>query len=202
MAKVLLIFAHPALEKSRIHAQLLRQLPRHPGFTFHDLYQHYPHFEIDVEREQHLLMMHDIIILQHPFYWYSAPALVKQWLDLVLEHNWAYGARGRKLEGKHLLSIISTGGTAQAYSPGGRNRFTIRTLLTPFEQTAHLCRMEYWPPFVVHGTHKLEQADIVLQAHAYGQLLTALLSDRISKQERDSVQYLQDLLPIPDAIQS
>jgi glutathione-regulated potassium-efflux system ancillary protein KefG len=62
--------------------------------------------------------------------------------------------------------------------------------------------MEYWPPFVVHGTHRLEQADINLQAHAYGQLLTAILHDRISRQERDSVQYLQELLPIPDAIQS
>lgn len=31
--------------------------------------------------------------MQHPFYWYSTPALLKEWQDLVLEHGWAYGFR-------------------------------------------------------------------------------------------------------------
>ena len=53
--------------------------------------------------------------MQHPFYWYSTPALVKQWEDLVLEHGWAYGSQGHALRGKRLLSIISAGGRAEAY---------------------------------------------------------------------------------------
>lgn len=102
MAKVLILFAHPALEKSRIHSSLIRHVKHLHGVNIHDLYEAYPDFDIDVKREQQLLMMHDVIIWQHPFYWYSSPALIKQWLDLVLEHGWAYGGE-TKLQGKKIL---------------------------------------------------------------------------------------------------
>jgi glutathione-regulated potassium-efflux system ancillary protein KefG len=143
MAKLLILFAHPALEKSRIHRTLIRNLPELPGLTFHDLYEAYPSFNIDVQYEQSLLRAHDIIIWQHPFFWYSTPALLKQWEDLVLQHGWAYGAAGTALKGKYLLSIITAGGGASAYQHQGYNRFTIRELLTPLEQTATLCKMTY-----------------------------------------------------------
>lgn len=50
--------------------------------TINDLYAHYPDFLIDVPREQALCENHDIIIFQHPFYWYSTPSIMKEWLDL------------------------------------------------------------------------------------------------------------------------
>ena len=50
-----------------------------------------------------------------PFYWYSAPALVKEYLDLVLEHGFAYGSTGRALEGKVLVNATTTGGPEAAY---------------------------------------------------------------------------------------
>ena len=68
------------------------------GVTFHDLYELYPDFDVQVEQEQELLISHDMIILQHPFYWYSCPPLLKQWIDLVLEHGWAYGKEGEFAE--------------------------------------------------------------------------------------------------------
>lgn len=202
MARILILFAHPVLEKSRVHANLNRHIPTIAGINFHDLYQTYPDFDINVHKEQELLLQHDVIILQHPFYWYSAPALLKQWMDLVLEHNWAYGSKGHRLSGKHIFNVITTGGSSAAYSHTGRNRFPIRTLLAPFDQTAHLCRMHYWPPFVIHGTHHLQRADIDLHATQYEQLLIAIANDRISEEERNSVQYLNELVPIPQPIQS
>ena len=122
MAEVLILFAHPALEKSRVHAQLIKQATTIAGVTFHDLYETYPDFDIDVAREQRLLLENDIIIFQHPFYWYSCPAIIKQWLDLVLEHNWAYGPEGKALSGKFAFNVISCGGSKEAYSHEGRNR--------------------------------------------------------------------------------
>jgi Putative NADPH-quinone reductase (modulator of drug activity B) len=202
MAHILVLFAHPAFEKSRIHARLINHIKHVQGVTFHDLYEAYPDFDINVKREQYLLTLHDIIIWQHPFYWYNAPALVKQWLDLVLEHGWAYGAKGRALAGKKVFNAISTGGTQAAYSKTGRNRFTITELLAPFDQTAHLCHMTYMPPFVVQGTHKLQTADIELHGLQYAQLLTALAHDRISFDEWKNVTYLNELVPIPQPIQS
>lgn len=83
MARVLILFAHPRLEKSRANRALLDRMPRHAGITFHDLYEHYPDFNIDIRREQALLEKHDIVVLHHPFYWYSVPPLLKQYFDLV-----------------------------------------------------------------------------------------------------------------------
>jgi len=201
MAKVLILFAHPALEKSRVHARLIKHVRNIEGVTFNDLYQAYPDLDIDIKREQQLLLEHDIIIWQHPFYWYSAPAIIKQWQDLVLEHGWAYGSGGTQLTGKRIFNAISCGGPRGAYSKGGRNRFSIRELLTPFDQTAYLCHMTYMPPFAVHGTHALSREDIELHAIQYEQLLVALTGDRISDEECYQLDYLNELIPIPESIQ-
>jgi glutathione-regulated potassium-efflux system ancillary protein KefG len=202
MAKLLVLFAHPALEKSRVHSKMLKHIQHLPGVSFHDLYETYPDLDIDVEKEKQLLLAHDVIIWQHPFYWYSSPAIIKQWMDLVLEHNWAYGTHGKMLVGKRIFNAISSGGGKQAYSPTGRNRYTIQQLLAPFEQTAMLCGMKYLPPFVVHGTHQLADADIEFHTVQYEQLLVALANDRISEEEYKAVGYLNELYPIPEKIQS
>lgn len=202
MASILVLFAHPALEKSRVHKCLLRHIRHLEGVTIHDLYEHYPDFDIDVKEEQRLLLRHDIIIMQHPFYWYSTPAIIKQWEDLVLEHAWAYGSKGKMLKGKKILNAISCGGRMQAYQPDGINRYTVRQLLSPIEQTARLCNMIYLPPFAIHGTHKLQDADIELYGVQYEQLIIALRNDRIGETEWEKVAYLNDLIPIPEHIQS
>jgi glutathione-regulated potassium-efflux system ancillary protein KefG len=179
MARILILFAHPALEKSRVHRHLVPAVASLPGITFHDLYEAYPSFDIDIAYEQRLLLEHDLIVLQHPFYWYSTPPLVKQWQDLVLEHGWAYGRQGTALRGKRLLSAITAGGGEAAYQKHGYNRFTIREFLTPIEQTAALCGIEYLPPFVVYGTHRMEAPDIERTAHRYSRLIEGLRDDQM-----------------------
>ena len=202
MAKVLILFAHPAMEKSRVHTRLVEHIPRSADIRFHDLYERYPDFDIDVIYEQRLLLQHDVIIFQHPFYWYSSPAIIKQWIDLVLEHGWAYGTEGRALTGKKMLNAISTGGSKNSYTATGRNQFSVADFLLPFQQTANLCGIEYLPPFVIHGTHRLAETDMDLHALQYEQMLLALVQDRISKPEIESCVYMNDLVPIPNAIQS
>jgi len=172
--RVLILLAHPAFERSRVNRQLAQAVRELPGTTFHDLYEAYPDLDIDVEREQALLSSHTVIVFQHPFYWYSTPAMLKEWQDLVLEHGWAYGASGTALRGKKLLSALTAGGRETTYCPEGHNCFTIRQLLAPIEQTARLCGMDYLPPFVVHGTHALTAADIAGHAEAYRRAIVAL----------------------------
>jgi glutathione-regulated potassium-efflux system ancillary protein KefG len=179
MARVLILFAHPALEKSRVHRRLVREVAGLSGITFHDLYEEYPTFDVDVRREQALLLEHDLIVWQHPFFWYSTPALFKQWQDLVLEHGWAYGSQGNALQGKRVLSLITTGGGASAYEHEGYNRFTMRELLSPIEQTTTLCKMEYVPPYIIHGTHRMTIDDIEQAAQQYRLLMTTLRDDKI-----------------------
>jgi glutathione-regulated potassium-efflux system ancillary protein KefG len=196
MARILILFAHPALEKSRVHRRLVRQVPELPGLTFHDLYEAYPDFAIDVRREQELLLAHDVIILQHPFYWYSAPPIIKQWEDLVLEHGWAYGSQGNALRGKRWLNLISAGGGAAAYHREGYNRFTVRELLAPLEQTARLCKMEFLPPYVIFGTHRMGEAEIAIEAARYQQLLVLLHEEQLDLATAADLPVLNPLLDL------
>lgn len=172
--RIEILFAHPALDKSRIHRRLLPAVRDIEGVTVQDLYEIYPDFDVDIAAEQAMLVQHDLIIFQHPMYWYSTPALVKQWIDLVLEHGWAYGEGGTALQGKQVLSVITAGGGEKAYQRGGMNGFSVRELLAPIEQTVRLCNMEYLPPYVIHGAHALSDAQIGRAAEEYRRVVVAL----------------------------
>jgi len=180
MSRVLVLFAHPVLERSRVNRRLLDAIRDLDGVTINDLYEEYPTLDIDVKREQDLLLSHDVIVFQHPFYWYSVPAILKEWQDLVLEHGWAYGAGGTHLRGKITFNAITTGGPETAYKKGGYNRFTIRELLAPWDQTAFLCGMRFLAPFAVHAALKVIRDEDLADCRAsYRQLIQALRDDRV-----------------------
>ncbi len=176
---ILILFAHPALQKSRINRNLIRYVRDIDGVTFHDLYEAYPDFHIHVKHEQRLLLEHDIIVFHHPVFWFSTPAILKEWQDLVLEHGWAYGKNGRALRGKTLLSVISTGGRESFFRKEGYNRHTIQEFLAPVSQMAYVCGMHYLPPFVVHGTHTLTRQQIEDHGEDYRRVVTALRDGRV-----------------------
>jgi glutathione-regulated potassium-efflux system ancillary protein KefG len=178
-SSVLIIFAHPAFQKSRVNKLLVQAVRQLKGIYFHDLYEVYPDFGIDPKKEQALLTRHDIIVLQFPFFWYSTPAIIKEWEDIVLEHGWAFGSKGKALHGKKLICALSTGGREEAYAKGGYNRFSIRQLLVPLEQCTNLCGMDFLPPFVTHGTHFLAEPEILSQVRKYARLVRALRDGRI-----------------------
>jgi len=177
--KILILFAHPALEKSRVNVHLTKAVKGLEGVHFHDLYQEYPDFHIDVKREQELLSQHDVIIFHHPFFWYSTPAILKEWQDLVLEHGWAYGSQGNALKGKLFMNVITTGGKEIAYHAEGYNGLTVRQLLAPLEQTVNLCKMIFLAPFIVHGTHSITPEDITRYKSEYRDLVLALSENRV-----------------------
>lgn len=177
--RILVQLAHPAYEKSRVNHPLARTIRDLAGVTFRDLYESYPDFDVDVRQEQALLQSHEVVVFQHPFYWYSTPALLKEWQDLVLEHGWAYGEKGTALRGKIWLSVVTTGAREEAYCRDGDNRFSMVELLRPIEQTARLCGVDYLPPFVVHGTHLLSPKEIEIHAADYRDVIEALRDDRL-----------------------
>ncbi len=177
--RILILFAHPALQKSRVNRRLIEYVRDIDGVTFHDLYEEYPDFHINVKREQKLLTENDIIVFHHPVFWFSVPALLKEWMDLVLEHGWAYGRGGRALKGKKLLSVISTGARETLYRRESYNRHTIGEFLAPINQTAYVCGMEYLPPFVVHGTHTITKEETAAEGENYRKIITALRDGKI-----------------------
>lgn len=173
--KILLVYAHPAAGKSRANAALIDAARRVSGVTVHDLYAAYPDLFVHPARERKLLLEHDGLVFQHPLYWYSAPALLKEWLDLVLTHGFAYGDEGRALRGKHWMQAVTAGGRREAYRPDGSHRFPVEELLRPFEATAHLCQCVWRTPFVLHASHLVSDDELAREADAYRMRLETLV---------------------------
>ena len=196
MNKILVLFAHPLLEKSRVQKELLMATQNLTGVTINDLYEQYPDFNIDVPREQQLLLEHDVIIWQHPLYWYSAPAILKQWQDLVLEHGWAYGRTGKALKDKIVFNVFSSGGAMYSYQHEGFQQHTVQELLLPYERTATLCSMHYWPPFWVSGSHLMPVSQIKQYAMQYRKLLELIRDEFYHEVDFQKVTYLNDIISL------
>ena len=193
--KILVIFAHPALHKSRINIKLRRAIEDLNGITFRDLYEIYPDFLINVEEEQRLLREHDIIVLQHPFYWYSSPAIIKEWIDLVLEYGFAYGIEGTALKGKSMMTAISAGGSEDSYKADGVHYYHVRDFLRTFERTAALCNMTYLPPFVVHHNSELATSeDIAVYGDLYRKVIVMLRDNEINFDAISNFKYINDYI--------
>lgn len=158
MNKILILAAHRYPEQSRISKAAVEAFSGLAGVTVHELTRAYPDFQIDVEREQALLRGHDSLVLLFPFWWYSSPAILKEWQDQVLTYGFAYGSDGKALHGKELLVMTSTGGSAQAYTPEGYNRYAVEDLLLPFHATANITGMLWQPPALVQGMNDATDA--------------------------------------------
>ncbi|MDP9043612.1 MAG: NAD(P)H-dependent oxidoreductase [Pseudomonadota bacterium] len=162
------------MEHSRINRRLMhaaRQLAPAPGspvIAVRDLYSLYPDYLIDVDAEQSLLGRAQLVVWQHPIHWYGMPPLMKLWLDEVLSFGWAYGPGGTALRGKDLWLVVTTGGPADAYRADGDNGYAFSAFLPPYQQTATLCGMRFLPPLVLHGAHRVEEADLAAHLEHYG----------------------------------
>lgn len=153
MQKILVINGHPNLEQSFTNRPIIEGLQNwgEVELTVRHLTDTIQNGIFDPEPEQQALLDADVVVLQFPFYWYSVPGILKQWLDDVLLYGFAYGSTGDKLKGKDLLLSLTIGGPNQAYTPLGSNHFPIDELLKPMEQTAYLTGMKWHSPIRTHG---------------------------------------------------
>jgi glutathione-regulated potassium-efflux system ancillary protein KefG len=165
--KVLVNVFHPDLKRSTVNRRWVEQLRKDRSITVNVQYEQYPDWQINVERERKLILDHDRIVFQHPFYWYSTPPLMKKWLDDVLTYAWAYGPGGTALKGKEWVSAVSSGGPADAYQAGGYNNYSMSELLKPLQQTANLTGMIFLPAFLLQGTVTASAKDIEASALRY-----------------------------------
>lgn len=191
--KILILFGHPAYQRSRANKALAEGIQNIKNVTFHDLYEIYPEMDIDIDAEQKLIAAHDCIIFQHPMYWYSAPAIFKEWQDLVLEHDWAYGSKGKALQGKYFFNAVTTGASQLAFSEGQFQNHSVQEFLLPYHQMAMLCKMIPLPPFVIHGTHLVTPERLVTSRKIYHKLLHLLANDELDMEVAAKQFYLNDL---------
>jgi glutathione-regulated potassium-efflux system ancillary protein KefF len=171
---ILVVFAHPYPDRSRANRAALGAVHDLPGLEVRSLYDLYPDFAIDVEVEQEALLRADVVVWQHPMYWYSVPALLKHWFDKVLSRGWAYGDGGTALRGKRCLWVTSTGGGPEAFTPAGMHAFPFESFVPAVQQTARFCGMVWEEPLVLHAAHHVSGVDLDLHVQRYRERLQAL----------------------------
>ncbi|WP_076460061.1 NAD(P)H-dependent oxidoreductase [Limosilactobacillus caccae] len=163
--KTLVIVAHPQLDSSATEAFFKTAARQADNVTWHELT-----IPFDVVHEQQLLHSANRIILQFPMYWYSAPAILKQWLD----EAWTTTLTTNRLVKGHELGIVVTvAHPAQAFMPGASQQFTIAELLRPYQALAHATGMKYLPPLPVYQFAQQSDEQRQLLFIRYQQYLTA-----------------------------
>jgi glutathione-regulated potassium-efflux system ancillary protein KefF len=175
MSDIVILVAHPQQDQSSVNSALLKSVRSAglPGVELRDLYALYPDYLIDVAAEQAALAPARLVVWQHPIHWYGMPPLMKLWLDEVFSFGWAYGPGGLALQGKDLWLVASTGGPAESYRPDSYNRYFFDAFLPPYEQTAVLAGMRFLPPLLLHGAHRVDEAELAAHADTYLQRLSS-----------------------------
>jgi putative NADPH-quinone reductase len=198
MTRLLVYYAHPGHKHSHVNREMAAMAQSIEDITYVDLYAEYPRFDIDIDKEQYRLLDHEVILFQFPMFWYSTPSLIKEWIDLVLEHGFAYGHGGDRLQDKRMMLAISAAGPKDAYSAEGFQKFPIRTFLSPLEQTANLCNMKFTPPYLLFGALRAPSENrLTPHAEGYRRLLEAVRDDRFDFDAVADKDVLSaDMLPI------
>jgi len=182
MARSILVFyAHPRPSRSVANRRLKRVAEGLSGVTVVDLYAEYPTHHIDARREQARVEAFDVIIFQHPVYWFSAPSLIKEWIDRVVTYSWALGER-EALKGKIYLHAVTTAASHGVFAREVTGRAALRAQFHSFEAMARLCGMRYLPPFSLFrdgGRDSSGAERLDLHAAAYARFLRDLRDEKL-----------------------
>jgi NAD(P)H dehydrogenase (quinone) len=123
----------------------------------------------------------DLLVLQFPVWWFSAPAMLKGWFERVLLKGEAYGG-GRKhgtgvFRGRHGLVSCTTGTPAATYAPDGVEG-DIERLLWPVDNGIfHYLGMTPYRPFVSFAPRAMSAEERGDELERYAAYLSGLGSD-------------------------
>lgn len=137
------IVAHPQLEDSGTQRFLKEATTSLRRIDWHELKVNSSgHF--DAAAEKKFLKDKKRIIFQFPLYWYSAPAILKQWMDEIFDI-----ADVTWLQNKELGLAVSLGQPLKEYRLGGREGIALSSLLSPFQAFAKRLQMRLMPLFII-----------------------------------------------------
>ncbi len=112
----------------------------------------------NVEEEIQKFQWADIIIFQTPVYWFSVPALLKQYLEEVYQHGLFfkgsndYGSGGLLINKKYMLSTTWNAPKEAFNNPMGFFKgLSVDDILISFHETQRFVGMKALPSFSCHN---------------------------------------------------
>lgn len=154
--KTLVLVGHPQEDKSILNAEMARRWAAHP----HTEVRWIGAGAVEVAVEQAAVESAEHIVFQFPLYWYGPPACLKQWMDEVLTWGWAFGPNGGLLHGRTLQCAITVGGKLSDYTPEGKHRTSLGSLMEPLERMASYVGLE-WLGAEGMDRQRMEETDAV-----------------------------------------
>ena len=152
MKNVVIICGHPDYKNSVANKTILEEIEKNcPQVEIRKLSELYPDCKFDVKAEQAALEKADVIVFQYPTHWYGLPGMLKLYIDVVMEHGWAYGSKGTALEGKMFIASTTMGVVDSAYSAGGIMGHTIEEFNFGTVAFAKNCKMDCKKLFSIGG---------------------------------------------------
>lgn len=158
--KTIVYLAHPDVASSTSHQFLLSSGKEITTCDYVDLMTEFEENDhsFDVLRERERLLQYERVIFQFQLYWYQAPAIMKQWLDAVLDQDATSPVFYKQLTGKELGIVLIAGVKADHYQAGAREQVTISELLSPYEALARHFGMKYLAPLAIHQFNYMDEA--------------------------------------------
>ena len=171
--KVLVIYSHTYQEQSTAGKAILEVFKKAPGFIVRYLEELYPDLnKIDIAAEQQALVEADVIVFQHPIFWFNMPAALKRYMDEVFQYGFAYGGTGGdKLKGKKFIHSFTAGSSAATYEG---TEFGL-ALVAPLKCTAAYAQMDYVKAAPLYGQLALTNPNVAEEARQHAEKLVAFI---------------------------
>jgi NAD(P)H dehydrogenase (quinone) len=136
----------------------------------------------DIQQELDKLLWADLLILNFPIFWFSAPAMLKGWIDRVLVSGVCYGGKRfydqGGLAGKKALVTVTLGGREHMFGEGAIHG-PLEGMLRPILRgTLAYVGFEVLEPFVAWHVPYISAEARQGFLHRYQQRLEGLAADQ------------------------
>jgi NAD(P)H dehydrogenase (quinone) len=136
----------------------------------------------DIQQELDKLLWADLLILNFPIFWFSAPAMLKGWIDRVLVSGVCYGGKRfydqGGLAGKKALVTVTLGGREHMFGEGAIHG-PLEDMLRPILRgTLAYVGFEVLEPFVAWHVPYISAEARQAFLHSYQQRLEGLADDQ------------------------
>ena len=104
LKKVVILLAHPNMKESQANKALTDAVKDMDEVAVYNLYELHNESTFNVDEWSKIISYAAAVIYQFPFYWMSAPSLLKKWQDEVF----TYLAKTPAVAGKPLMVVTTT----------------------------------------------------------------------------------------------
>ncbi|MGV9267774.1 NAD(P)H-dependent oxidoreductase [Kitasatospora sp. NPDC003701] len=138
----------------------------------------------DIAAEQEKVLWSDAVVLQFPLWWFSAPAILKGWIDRVFTAGFGYGPavpppyqEGSALPGRRALVSVTAGARNTAFLDRGIHGRLADVLYPVQHGLFWFTGMAPLEPFAVYEANDLPEERFAAAKREYGRRLDGLFTD-------------------------